>query len=109
MRDLGFRFALESVTDMDYEFSALRAAGFAFVRIEAPEFLEGLPSARGVMPSSEVCAHLGELGLTVVVGHVDNEETRVVVAERGGALAQGLLFGPALDVSDEGVPGTAAA
>jgi cyclic-di-GMP phosphodiesterase, flagellum assembly factor TipF len=109
MRDLGFRFALDAVTDVDYEFTALKAAGFAFVKIEAPDFLEGLPSAAEVMPSGEICMHLGELGLTVVVGHIDDEETRVAVAEFGPPLGQGLLFGPTLKASEDGVPGSAAA
>lgn len=109
MRDLGFRFALEAVTDVDYEFTALTAAGFGFAKIEAPNFLEGLPSASEVMPSGEVCMHLSELGLTVIVGHIDDEETRAAVAEFAPSMGQGLLFGPALKVSEEGVLGTAAA
>ena len=40
MRDLGFRFALDEVTDVDYEFTALRAAGFAFVKFDGARFLK---------------------------------------------------------------------
>src|SRR5438105_3955724 len=53
MRDLGFRFGLDQTTDLDYEFSALRAAGFAFVRIDAVAFLQGLPAATGIMAAPD--------------------------------------------------------
>lgn len=109
MRDLGFRFAMEDVTGVDYEFTALRAAGFAFVKIDAASFLEGLPSSGEVMPSGEVCMHLGELGLSVIVGHIDEEAARAAVVERAAPLGQGLLFGPPLAVSSDGAAGTAAA
>jgi cyclic-di-GMP phosphodiesterase TipF (flagellum assembly factor) len=55
MRDLGFRFGIEDVTDFDYEFTALCAAGFAFVKLDAATLLGGLASPNGVMAAGEVC------------------------------------------------------
>jgi cyclic-di-GMP phosphodiesterase TipF (flagellum assembly factor) len=109
MRDLGFRFGLEDVSDVDYEFTALRAAGFAFVKLDAASFLAGLPGHAGVVPAAEVCRRLGELGFAVIVGHVDDEATRASVIERGVPLGQGRLFGPPLTVNSEGVPGSGSA
>ena len=43
---IGFRFALEDVTDLDMDFAALKEMGFAFVELDAPVFLDGLPAAR---------------------------------------------------------------
>ena len=40
----GFGFALEDVTDLDMDFGALKAMGFEFVKLDAPVFLEGLPT-----------------------------------------------------------------
>ncbi len=49
MRDLGFRFGVEDVTDFDYEFTALCAAGFAFVKLDAATLLAGLAAPNGTM------------------------------------------------------------
>lgn len=102
MRDLGFRFGIEDVTDFDYEFTALCAAGFAFVKLDAATLLGGLASPNGVMPAGEVCRNLGELGLTLVVSRIDDEATRAKVLEAGVPLGQGELFGPPLSVPGDG-------
>lgn len=102
MRDLGFRFGIEDVTDFDYEFTALCAAGFAFVKLEAGTLLGGLASPNGVMPAGEVCRNLGELGLTLLVSRIDDEATRAQVLEAGVPLGQGQLFGPPLSVPGDG-------
>lgn len=101
MRDLGFRFGLESVTDVDYEFSALRAAGFAFVKIDAARFVHGLPGPNGVTTAADVCRHLAELGLAVIVGGIVDEATRNMVLNCGVPLGEGPLFGPPRAVTGE--------
>jgi cyclic-di-GMP phosphodiesterase TipF (flagellum assembly factor) len=106
MRDLGFRFALDGVTDLDYEFSALRAAGFAFVKLEAASFLKGLRGAGGVIPAAEVCRHMSEQGLTVIVGHINDEATRASVVECGVPLGQGPLFGPPVTLGADDARGS---
>ncbi|HWK38065.1 MAG TPA: EAL domain-containing protein, partial [Hyphomicrobium sp.] len=70
MRDLGFRFGIEDVTDFDYEFTALCAAGFAFVKVDAATLMAGLVAPNGTMPAGEVCRSLNDLGLTVIVGGI---------------------------------------
>jgi cyclic-di-GMP phosphodiesterase TipF (flagellum assembly factor) len=98
MRDLGFRFGVEEVTDFDYEFTALCAAGFAFVKLDATTLLAGLAAPNGTMPAGEVCRNLNELGLTLVVANVDDEATRARVIEAGVPLGQGALFGAPVNV-----------
>jgi cyclic-di-GMP phosphodiesterase TipF (flagellum assembly factor) len=93
MRDLGFRFGVEDVTDFDYEFTALCAAGFAFVKLDAATLLKGLAAPNGVMPADEVCRNLGELGLTLIVGNINDETVRGQVLDAGVPLGQGTLFG----------------
>jgi EAL domain-containing protein (putative c-di-GMP-specific phosphodiesterase class I) len=104
MRDLGFRFGVEDVTDFDYEFTALCAAGFAFVKLDAATLLAGLAAPNGTMPGDEVCRNLSELGLTLVVANVDDEATRDRVAETGVPLGQGALFGLPTPVAGDGYP-----
>jgi len=98
MRDLGFRFGVEEVADFDYEFTALCAAGFAFVKLDAATLLTGLAAPNGSMPAEEVCRSLAELGLTVVVTNVNDEAIRDKVIAAGVPLGQGTLFGAPLPV-----------
>jgi EAL domain-containing protein (putative c-di-GMP-specific phosphodiesterase class I) len=93
MRDLGFRFGVEDVTDFDYEFTALCAAGFAFVKLDATTLLGGLAAPNGTMAANEVCRNLSELGLTLIVGNIDDEALRGQVLAAGVPLGQGVLFG----------------
>ena len=109
MRDLGFRFGLEDVTDVDYEFTALRAAGFAFVKIDAARFLRGLPGPAGVTPGAEVSRRLGELGLAVIVGGIGDEATRAAVLDCGVPLGEGPLFGPPRPVGADVLTGSGTA
>lgn len=111
MRDLGFRFGIEDVTDFDYEFTALCSAGFAFVKIDAATLMAGLVAPNGAMPADEVCRSLEELGLTVIVGGIADEPTRDKVLDAGAPLGQGALFGAPATVAGAGFagPGEAAA
>jgi EAL domain-containing protein (putative c-di-GMP-specific phosphodiesterase class I) len=101
MRDLGFRFGVEDVTDFDYEFTALCAAGFAFVKLDAATLIGGLAAPNGTMGADEVCRNLGELGLTLIVGGVDDETLRSQVLAAGVPLGQGALYGAPVAVFGE--------
>lgn len=110
MRDLGFRFGIEAVTDFDSEFTGLQAAGFAFVKVDAVTLIAGLDVPNGSMPASEVCSTLAEYGLTLIVNGIDNEALRGKVAASGAVLGQGSLFGEPKAVAGVGyVARTAAA
>ena len=93
MRALGFRFALSHITDLDMDFEALAEQGFAFVKLDASVFLEGLPAPSGRLPSSDVCRHLAKHGLTLVVEHIDDDDKLARVFGFGVLLGQGQLFG----------------
>jgi cyclic-di-GMP phosphodiesterase TipF (flagellum assembly factor) len=112
MRALGFRFALSAITDLDMDFEALAEQGFAFAKLDASVFLEGLRAPSGHIPSSDVCRHLAKQGLTLVVEHIDDEEKLARVFGFGVLLGQGQLFGGRRPVRADVVgrrPGTAAA
>src|SRR5262249_30000508 len=69
----GFRFALEEVTDVDMDFAGLKKMGVDFVKLDAPVFLEGLPAASGRVPASDICRHLADFGLTLIVGRIEDD------------------------------------
>jgi cyclic-di-GMP phosphodiesterase TipF (flagellum assembly factor) len=93
LRDLGFQFALQDVTDLDMDFEGLRGHGFAFVKLDADVFLHGLPAPAGTIPASDICRHLAELGLTLIVGAIEDETRLAQVFGFGVLYGQGRLFG----------------
>jgi len=94
MREFGFRFALSSVTDLGMDFEALVKAGFAFVKLDADVFLDGLPAPGGAaVPANDICRHLARLGLTLVVERIDDEAKRARIFGFGALFGQGQLFG----------------
>jgi cyclic-di-GMP phosphodiesterase TipF (flagellum assembly factor) len=98
MRALGFRFAISHMTDLDMDFEALAEQGFVFVKLDASVFLDGLPAPSGRLPSSDVCRHLAQHGLTLVVERIDDDDLLARVFGFGVLLGQGQLFGGARPV-----------
>ena len=93
MRELGLSFALEGVTALDMDFEALAAAGFAFVKLDADFFLEGMPAEGGTIPADDLCRYFAGIGLGLIVGHIDDEMKLAKIVGFGGVLGQGTLFG----------------
>ena len=89
----GFGFALEEVTDLDMDFAGMKAMGFEFVKLDAPVFLEGLPAPGGHVPASDICRHLSDLGLTLIVGRIEDDWLLARILGFGVLFAKGTLFG----------------
>ncbi len=93
MADLGFRFSLEDITDLDFDFDSLVASGFAFVKLDAGVFLDGLPAESGVIPSPDICRHVSRLGLALIVSGIADDAVAARLKSHGVELVQGPLFG----------------
>src|SRR5690606_9324904 len=89
----GFRFAIEDVTSLDLDLPDLKAAGFAFMRINAQSMLDGLASLEGVLPISELCQRISEIGLTLIAVGLGGEDQLESVLAAGVPLGKGQLFG----------------
>jgi cyclic-di-GMP phosphodiesterase TipF (flagellum assembly factor) len=94
LRQLGFRFAMQNVADLDMDFETLATVGFEFVKLDAAVFLDGLELAGVHIPASDLTRHFVELGLDVIVGRIDAETVRARVLACGAEFGQGPLFGP---------------
>jgi cyclic-di-GMP phosphodiesterase TipF (flagellum assembly factor) len=101
MAAAGFRFALDNVTDLDVDFAELKAKGFEFIKIDAPLFLDGLASSKGRIPTSEICRHLGDLGLTLIVSRIEDDWLLARILGFGVLFGKGTLFGPPKVVKPE--------
>ena len=106
---IGLRFALEELTDLDMDFAALKEMGFAFVELDAPVFLDGLPAPGGRVPASDICRHLADFGLSLIVGRIEDDWLLARILGFGVMFGKGALFGGARLVKDEVVAGTTAA
>lgn len=111
LANIGFRFALEEVTDLGMDFSELVTAGFSFVKLDASVFLEGLATADGFVPAADICRYLADHGLTLIVGHIEDERQLAKVLGFGVLFGKGRLFGGPKPVKAEvlGQPGVVAA
>lgn len=101
MAEIGVRFALDGVTDLDMDFSGLKAHGFGYVKLDASVFLDGLPTPDGPIASADICRHLANEGLTVIVGQIEDELTMAKLLGFGVLFGQGTLFGGARPVKVE--------
>ncbi|HXE68683.1 MAG TPA: EAL domain-containing protein [Hyphomicrobiaceae bacterium] len=89
----GCHFALEEVGDLKMDFASLKAAGFAFVKLEAPVFLEGLAAAGGRVAASDVVRFLGDYGLTLIVARIEDDWMLARILGFGVQFGMGGLFG----------------
>jgi cyclic-di-GMP phosphodiesterase TipF (flagellum assembly factor) len=105
----GFAFALEDVTDLDMDFGGLKAMGFEFIKLDAEVFLEGLRTSNGRIPASDICRHLAEFGLTLIVGRIDDDWLQARILGFGVLYGKGALFGGPKVVKPEVVAEPAAA
>jgi cyclic-di-GMP phosphodiesterase, flagellum assembly factor TipF len=106
---IGLRFALEEVTDLDMDFAALTQIGFSFVELDAPVFLDGLPAPGGRVPASDICRHLADFGLSLIVGRIEDDWLLARILGFGVVLGKGTLFGGPRLVKDEVVATSSAA
>ena len=91
--EMGLRFAIESVTDLDMDFESLRYRGFGFVKLDADVLIEGLPASGALISSADVCRHFGASGLALIVDHIDDEHSLARILGFGVLFGQGALFG----------------
>lgn len=106
-RELGFRFALTDVTDLDIDFERLVAAGFAFVKLDADVFFNGLHLADdGFVPAQDICSFLSGLGLSVIVEGINSSETLSELFDNGVIYGQGQLFGGPRTIKADALAGS---
>jgi cyclic-di-GMP phosphodiesterase, flagellum assembly factor TipF len=89
----GCRFGVEEVGDLKMDFAALKTAGFAFVKLEAPIFLEGLPAAAGRVAASDMCRFLQDFGLSLIVARIEDDWMLARILGFGVQFGMGGLFG----------------
>ena len=87
LTDLGCRFSLDGVIDLNIDATALQLRNFHFVKVRAEVLLADFDKAEYLLE------HLKEQGLEVVAERVEDEDALVEVMDLGVDCAQGYLFG----------------
>jgi cyclic-di-GMP phosphodiesterase TipF (flagellum assembly factor) len=108
LADLGYRFSIDKVSDLDFDFQDLARADVAFIKIAAPLLIEQLQDDNGrltlkSMPNLEA-ADLAALalrhGVELVAEKVESERQVVDILDLEIGLGQGHLFGEPRPIRD---------
>ena len=101
LRELGFRFSLDKVTDIDFDFQDLSRADVKFVKIAAEVLLAQLLEVEGRMAirslrdlqASDFASMTRRYGIEIVAEKIEAERQVIDVLELDIAYGQGHLFG----------------
>ena len=102
LADLGFRFSIDKVTDLDFDLQNFARADVSFVKIGAEMLLDQLIEVDGrmvlrAMPdlaAEDFAALTRRYGMHLVIEKVESERQVVDILELDMTMAQGNLFGP---------------
>ena len=107
LREVGFRFGMDQVTDLRMEPRDLAARGIRFVKAPAALLL-----GRGASPGSDIHAEdlaglLGRFAVNLVADHVEAESDVIDLLDYDIKFGQGFLFSPPRPVRAEALQGIA--
>lgn len=108
LADLGFRFSLDKVTDLDIDFQDLARSDVKFLKIAAPFLLEELVETdEGLilrslpdLAAQDFAALTRRYGVEIVAEKVESERQIVDILELDMAYGQGHLFGEPRAIRD---------
>lgn len=101
LKELGFRFSLDNVTDLNVDFAALHALGFRFIKIAASIFLNNAEEHGAQILVDDFAEHVRRSGLELIIDEVQNEHIVPELLEYDVKFAQGYLFGEPTLVRDK--------
>jgi len=108
LADLGFRFSIDKVTDLNIDFLDLARCDVGFVKIAASVLLDEIEERDGQLtfrslpefPASDFIAIARRHGVELVAEKVESERQVVDILELDIALGQGHLFGEPRPIRD---------
>ena len=92
LREIGFRFSLDHVTDLDIDFNMLSDSGFRFLKVDAHTLIDGMAGAGAQIHSADLRALLARYGIELVAEKVETERDVVNLLDFEVGLGQGYLF-----------------
>tara|TARA_A100001037_G_scaffold35784_2_gene27825 strand:- start:2739 stop:3338 length:600 start_codon:yes stop_codon:yes gene_type:complete len=93
LADLGFRFSLDQVTNLNLDIQGLSAKNFRFVKVDADFLLSPQQGGSGDIARQDIKSMLDRDGLDLIVEKVENEKQVVELLDYQIDGGQGYLFG----------------
>jgi len=99
--DLGFRFSMDNVTDLNIDFSELQARGFRFIKVDAGVLTNGMSEVGSPIQAAELKSYLKRYGIELIVQKIEGESQLSELLKFGVEFGQGFLFGEPRPVRPE--------
>ncbi len=101
LRELGFSFSMDRVTNLDINAEALEAKGFRYVKVDCELLLNRERSAGAQIHPADLSELLKRRDLELIVEKVESEKSIVDLLDYGINFAQGYLFAEPRPVRSE--------
>lgn len=92
LAELGFRFSLDQVSDLDLDFQAMQARGFRFIKVDAGVLLHGMKEARAQIHAADMRSYLERFGIQLIVSRIETEQELASLLDYQVRLGQGYVF-----------------
>ncbi len=92
LADLGFRFSLDHVTNLDLDFQAMKDRGFRFMKVDTDVLLQGMSEANAQIHAADMRSYLERYGIQLIISKIESERDLSNVLEYHVKLGQGFVF-----------------
>ncbi|WP_425406736.1 EAL domain-containing protein [Hwanghaeella sp.] len=106
LRDAGYRFSMDGVSDLDLDMPDLAEKGFRSVKVAAKMLLELIESGNGAAVRS-LKQQLDQHGIDLIVERIESERMLLDLLDFNIDYGQGYLFGEPRPSKDPGLKGSA--
>ena len=107
LRELGFRFSMDQVTDLRMEPRELGERGIRFVKVPASLLLGHGNAAGADIHAADLSDLLGRFGISLIAERIESETQVVDLLDYDVRFGQGFLFSPPRPVRAEALQGAA--
>jgi cyclic-di-GMP phosphodiesterase TipF (flagellum assembly factor) len=107
LRELGFRFSMDQVTDLRMESRDLGERGIRYVKVAASFLLGEAASAGSDIHAADLSDLLGRFGISLIAERIEGEAQVVDLLEYDVRFGQGFLFSQPRPVRAEALRGAA--
>ncbi len=89
----GFQFSMDKIDDLDFDFPALAARHFKFLKVDADFLLDTFSGEEGANGAAELKRAMRRYDIDLIVGKIEDEQMVISLLEFDIDFGQGYLFG----------------
>ncbi len=94
LRELGFRFSIDRVSDLKISFQNLADSGFRYVKIDAERLVRRPEELATDIHPADLADYFQRFGMDLIASRIEREAEVVDVLDFGIRFGQGFLFSP---------------